>query len=137
MASDVHRVVQNSTYDDDQLARILSKSKEDDVPPSPSIAAYMQGVETPCDIGPSPDPDDFRTSPQRIEGRENNVPICVRLRLAEAIGRPAKDLSDISPGGLREPDPPALPLQPRRSASASRASNAKCSRNSSLVSKSR
>jgi hypothetical protein len=54
MANDIHRVVQNSAYDDERLTLLLRKPKQDDVPPAPSIAAYMQGVETLGDIGPRP-----------------------------------------------------------------------------------
>jgi hypothetical protein len=55
MPDDIHRFMQNSAHDDKRLALLLPKPKQDDMPPSPPIAAYMQGIETLCDVRPSPD----------------------------------------------------------------------------------
>src|SRR6266568_1969761 len=137
MAKDIHRIVQNSAYHDEWLALVLCNSKQDDVPPSPSIAAYMHGVKALGDIGPRPNTQGSWTLAQPVQGGKDERSVRVCLSTTEAVGRPAKDFSDVCPGGFRKPDSPVLPLQPRRSLSASRASAARCSRNSSLVSKSR
>jgi hypothetical protein len=137
MTNDIHRVVQNSAHDDDRLALLLRKPKQDDVPPSSPIPAYMQGIKTLCDIRPSPGTQGSWTLAQPVQASKDELSVGVCLSATEALGRPAKNLSDIVPGGLGKPDSPVPLLQPRRSPSASRASNANCSRNSSLVSKSR
>src|ERR1700719_4253237 len=64
MARNIHRVMQHSIDDDERLTPVLPKSKEDDVTPSPPIAADMQRIETMSDIRPSPDADGSWTPAQ-------------------------------------------------------------------------